>query len=163
MQNTRYVAKCISGLTLLVCSYSAFAVDITEQDISLTDSRVPTQYLPIEKSTLGDSTSYTFVDKTSVKLHPYNNLIRTYTRITNYTPAVMTQDKDVSYHSVVSQEYVNCEKQEYAKGLITSYENYFGEENKISSNNLPKRWESVKQKNKEKQSLIIICSLPLTN
>lgn len=153
------------GLILVVSSCYSFANsnEPNETNTSLTDSRVPTQYLPIEHSNMGTTVSYTFVDRTSVKIHPYNALIRTYTRVINYGPALM-QDKDgvsVPYRSMVIQEFVNCDKKEHAKGLIETYENYFGAGALQSTNNLPKRWEATTVDSKERQNLIVICSLPL--
>lgn len=153
------------GVILVISSCFSFANSNEMKDIntSLTDSRVPTLYLPIEKSNIGATVSYTFVDKTSVKIHPYNALIRTYTRVINYGPALM-QDKDgvsVPYRSMVIQEFVNCDKKEHAKGLIETYENYFGAGALQSTNNLPKRWEATSVDSKERQNLIVICSLPL--
>lgn len=168
MKKRHNIVKYIGGLTLLACCYSTLASDVTttpnEGNTSLSDSRVQSQYLPIEKSNFGDSISYTFIDRTSVKKHPYNNLIRTYTRVINYGPPIVVQDqdgKDIAYHSVVSHEYVNCDLQEFAKGLVETYQNYFGEGTLIDANDLPKRWEGTKHNNREKQNLVVICSLPL--
>lgn len=167
MQNTNYLIRFIGCLALLLSSNTTFAQDSKNNDknTSLQDPRVPSKYLPIEKKDVGDSTGYTFIDRASVKLHPYNNLILTYKRIINYSPALQ-QDQDgnkITYRSVVVDEYVNCDKKEFAKTLIQTYSNYFGEGELLSSNNEPKRWESTTLDSKERLNLSVICSLALND
>ncbi|WP_392560157.1 surface-adhesin E family protein [Orbus mooreae] len=169
MKKRHYITHFISGLSLLVCSYSVFSLDTDTPpttNVGLSDSQVPAQYLPIEKSNIGNYTSYTFIDKSSVKLHPYNHLIRTYTRVTNFGSEQFLQYESKNktpYRSVVSQEYVNCDLREYAKGLVENYESYFGKGKLINIDHSPKRWETTDLDDRERQNLIVICSLPINN
>ncbi len=164
-----YLIQILVTLSILCASNTAFAgdIDTNEKIRSLDDPRVPSRYLPLEKMNISDYVGYSFVDRTSVKLHPYNPLIRTYVRIINYSRA-LSQDKEdseqgFSYRSQVIHEYVNCDKKEYARGLIQFYENYFGEGQLEDSNNTPKRLIATFPKTKARQNLQVICSLPLNN
>lgn len=167
MKHTSRFTQFISALILLMSSCLVLANDVNrnEKNTGLNDHRVPSQYLPIEYSATDDLTSYTFIDRKTIKLHPYNDLIRVYTRIVNYDP-IQFLDKDgemVPYRSIVIQEYANCDKKMFAKSIIQTHENYFGEGVLQNTNDTPRRWESTASDSKERQNLIVICSLPLTH
>ncbi|RKS87771.1 surface-adhesin protein E [Orbus hercynius] len=164
MQTTRKIFQFIGGLALLTITYSALAdvADTNKNDTNFV-TNVPAQYIPLERSTFGQSTTNMYIDRTSIKTHPYNRFIRTYTQITNYVPAI-TQEvdgKQITYHSVVIEQYANCDKKEYAKGIIKVYESDFGQGTLLDTNNMPRRWEETKPDSKNRQNLSIICSLPI--
>ncbi|XKM12944.1 surface-adhesin E family protein [Orbaceae bacterium ac157xtp] len=165
MRKFKNILPLMVSCTLLLSSGATFAndTDSAEKNTSLKDERVPSRYLPLEQTHDNDSLGYIFVDRQSVKIHPYNPLIRTYTRITNYGPALSVEQngEKVPYRSVVSNEYANCDKKEFAKGVIQNYENYFGEGNLVETNDKPKRWERPDSFTKTYQNLIVICSLPV--
>lgn len=169
MKKTNYLIQILVTVFILTIANFSLANDseLNEKNTSLNDPRVPDRYLPIERVNLSHSIGYSFIDRLSVKQHPYNPLIRTYIRITNYSPA-LSQDKENSeegfaYRSEITQEYVNCDKKEYAKGLVQFYEKYFGEGQLEDSDDKPKRLVLTQPNSKERQSLQVICSLPLNN
>ncbi|WP_392553356.1 surface-adhesin E family protein [Orbus wheelerorum] len=166
MKKTNYLSISLIGLVISIFASATLANDTTKVSKETTlNNTIPSQYLPIAKINLGTATSYVFIDKKSVKFHPYNQLIRTYTRVTNYVPA-LSQTIDgttVTYQSKVTQEFVNCDKKEYAEHLVEIYQNPFGTGQLYDSNDLPKRWEATTNNEKEKQNMIIICALPINN
>lgn len=169
MKKSSYLLQIVMIFSIIGTSHFTFAnnTDQMEQNSSLKDPRVPTRYLPIEKLYQSGSVGFSFVDRKSVKLHPYNPLIRTYSRITNYSPA-LSQDKEgseegFSYHSIVVQEYVNCHNFEYAKGITQFYENNFGEGQLENSTHEINRLISTESGTKERRNLQVICALPLND
>lgn len=130
----------------------------------LKDPRVGNQFISVLKTNIESAVAYSFIDRQSVSLHPYNDKIRLFNEVINYTPSLSLETeegKSVPYRSMVIQQMANCDKQEIVKGQIKLYENYFGEGNLQSTNNFPKRWESTIKGNDSRRLLVIACELPL--
>jgi len=166
MKKVNYFSPCIMGLTLSIFTFTvlANAVPLAGKNIN-NDNRIPSQYLSIAKIDTGSEVGYVFIDKKSVKLHPYNKLIRAYTRVINYTPELLKNinGESLPYRSKVIQEFVNCDKKEHVEYLVDIYENPFGTGKLYQSDNLPKRWEATTKDEKERQNLTIVCALPIND
>lgn len=160
--------KLVGCLSLFTIAFSSFLVHSNEEN-SISeirkDPRVSTQYIPMQKTKVGDSDSYTFLDRTSIKLHPYNQRIRTFVTLTNYNPSLMQDkgDEQVNYQSTLITHYVNCDKKELVKGQIQTFAQPFAEGQLHSNDNNPRRWEAIKQNNQQYNLVIVACSLPLAN
>jgi len=166
MKKINYFSQYIIGLTLSIFTCTVLANEIPLAEKNITDnSHTPSQYLPIAKINTDSAVEFVFIDKKSVKPHPYNKLIRAYTRVINYTPALSKNinGESRSYHSKVIQEFVNCDKKEHVEYLVDIYENPFGIGKSYHIDNLPKRWEATTNNEKERQNLIIVCSLPIND
>ncbi|MDF7667651.1 surface-adhesin E family protein [Orbaceae bacterium ESL0727] len=172
--------RCLSGIALLLlaCSGSLLAKDVkdskqtavidhNEKNTSLQDPRVGQQYIPVKKEVISDkdtTTIYTFIDRNSIVTHPYNNKIRIFTDIANFGPAQSFDFDDGNqaiYRSVVTENNVNCDKMEQAKGPVYYFENYFGEGKQQNSDKQPNRWEAKVKGIDQYRLLLIVCSLPL--
>lgn len=165
MKKCYFFINSLICLILLFFSCFVFAneshTNNAEKNVDL--AKAPAQFILLEKLNSGEIASYTYIDRTSIKLHPYNKLIRTYKRIINFNSPLMIDinGEQKPYRSIVSHEYANCDKKEYAEGLIQDYENDFGSGTLQSENDKPKRWKSTAPNSKDRNGLIIICSLPL--
>lgn len=139
-------------------------INANELNENLKDMRVGSQYIPISKINENNSTAYSFIDRNSITLHPYNKKIRIFTKIINWKPA-LTQEKDdktnLSIRSLVIQQLANCDKMELAKGKIQWFEKYFGEGNLINTDDSLNRWIAISKNNEQRQLLVVACSLPL--
>ncbi|WP_392562059.1 surface-adhesin E family protein [Orbus sturtevantii] len=164
MKQANSVLKFIIGLTLASVTFSALANEpsMTKQKIA-SDNVVSSQYLPITKISADHSTGYVFIDRASVKIHPYNKLIRTYSRVINYVPALSQKINDVplSYQSKVIQEFVNCDKKEYVENSTKIYQNPFGTGKLYDTDNFPKRWEATTGDEKQRLVITVVCALPV--
>ncbi len=141
-------------------------VDFNKEYQKLKDASIGEQFISINKSYERDSVGYTFIDKNSVRLHPYNKNIRQFNKVTNYIPSLNYEQingNKVPYHSMVIQEFANCDKMEIAEGNIQIYANYFGDGKLISENQLVNRWVATNPGTDMRVLLVIACSLPLVN
>lgn len=156
-------STCMALLLLSVASFSQ-AEENKAQNGSLMDARVPSQYIPMAKTHSGDVETFSFIDRTSVKLHPYNQNIRTFTGVINNHPAldIMDGETKVSYQSIVTHYYANCDKKELVKSVVTSHSGYFGEGEQQSYNEEPRRWQPVNQGSSQRNLLVVACTLPLS-
>lgn len=152
-------SPCMALLLLSLTSLSQAEANKT----TLMDVNVPSQYVPITKSQSGESESRSFLDRTSIQLHPYNENIREFIEITNNKPALelIKDDEKVTYQSVITHYYANCDKQELVKGIITSHAGYFGAGEQQSYNQEPRRWELINKGSSMRSLLTIACALPL--
>ncbi|MCX8711527.1 hypothetical protein J3U57_03155 [Gilliamella sp. B3464] len=169
-------------LLLILSSFSAFGNSVdtkiapindtvdekTTSDVNeiLHNEHVGQQFISISKSKDDKSTGYSFIDRTSIALHPYNKRIRVFSQIVNYTPAIEQDNSDgnkISYRSLVIEQFANCDKMEMAKGNIQLFANYFGEGDLIGTNDTPNRWVAMTNNDDELRRLLIVaCSLPIT-
>lgn len=132
----------------------------------LNDSRIGKQYIPIKKTKEDNVFSYSFIDKNSVALHPYNKKIRVFAEIINFAPEQVSKDNNSpkqTYRSLKVMQYANCDRKEIAKGTIQIFEKYFADGKLIDSSDTPHRWVDAKPKNEDHQFIIIACSLPLAD
>lgn len=141
---------------------NASAAINTNEDLQ--DPRVGKQFIPIKKVKEDNVVSYAFIDRQSVTLHPYNKKIRVFNEIINFSPELVfskTKEEKIKYKSIKSQQYVNCDKKEIAKGTFKIYEKYFAEGDLIDTNDTPNRWVADNRHSDDHQLFIIACSLPL--
>ncbi|QIQ21940.1 surface-adhesin E family protein [Zophobihabitans entericus] len=157
----------LSFLPLLLLSFGAVSSNVSSVTTSpvLNDPRVPSLFLPMQKSTFGESTTYTYIDRSSVQLHQYNTRIRQFSEIVNYVPGqeIISNNKTQSYQSLVTAYYVNCNKMELGKGTIHAYQDLFGEGQLLYTNDAPKRWEVLDKNTPRYNFFKIACDLPLNN
>ncbi|WP_294611288.1 surface-adhesin E family protein [uncultured Gilliamella sp.] len=135
-------------------------------DEVLKDPRVGKQYIPIKKSNQEKRVSYSFLDRTSVALHPYNKKIRVFDEIVNFVPEQIYENKkeqNETYRSLKIMHYANCDLKEIAKSNIQIFEKYFAAGKLIDSNDTPHRWIDTKQQGDKLQLSIIACSLQLAD
>ncbi|OCG61337.1 MULTISPECIES: surface-adhesin E family protein [unclassified Gilliamella] len=131
---------------------------------SLKDPRVGEQFIPISKSNEDDIVGYSFLDRKSIKLHPFNTKIRVFSEVTNYSPALVQKNNDgteTPYHSIKIDYYANCDKMELAKGKLRTIENNFGDGTLVNTIEMPNRWVNTNQGSEQYKLLVIGCSLPL--
>ncbi|MWP49368.1 MULTISPECIES: surface-adhesin E family protein [unclassified Gilliamella] len=166
------------SLFLILFSFSAFSHAVEEKtniDIkahantateSLKDPRVGKKFIPTSKSKEDNSVSYSFLDRHSIKPHPFNAKIRVFSEVTNYSPGLLQKNNDgteTPYHSIKIDYYANCDKMELAKGKIRTIENNFGDGKLVNTIEIPNRWVAITSGNKQYKLLVIACSLPLAN
>lgn len=141
-------------------------VDMNKEYEKLKNSSIGEQFIPIYKSYENNSIGYAFINKSSVKLHPYNKNIRVFDKVINYIPALNHATDDgshIPYHSEVIEQYANCDNMEIANGKSQYYANYFGDGKLIYSHQAINRWQSTTLGTNQRVFLIIACSLPLIN
>lgn len=132
----------------------------------INDPRIGEQYIPYKIYRDVKADSYLFIDRKSITLHPYNQNIRVFNEIINFTPDQESKDPEqpkIIYRSVVYKQYVNCNNKEIAQGTMQIFENYFGEGKLIDADDTPNRWIKDDKKSDQHNLIIIACSLPLTN
>ncbi|OCG49190.1 MULTISPECIES: surface-adhesin E family protein [Gilliamella] len=164
------------SLFLILLSFATFnhaleeeinSNDKTKTSIeSLKDPRVGKQFIPISKSKEDNIISYSFLDRQSIKLHPFNNKIRVFSEITNYSPELIQKNDDgteTPYNSIKIDYYANCDKMELAKGKLSTIKNNFGDGPLINTVETLNRWMTIMQDNRQYKLLVIACSLPLAN
>jgi hypothetical protein len=129
----------------------------------LSSPKIGEQFSPLSKTNEENTVGYSFLDKKSIKLHPYNNKIRVFKEVINYIPALVQNIDDVKtpYNTIVINYYVNCEKKEIAKGQLDLVKNFFAEGNLVNSINIPSRWMRAGSGEEKHQLLVMACSLPL--
>ncbi|MDF7669710.1 surface-adhesin E family protein [Orbaceae bacterium ESL0721] len=159
-------------LTTLIFSSPAFAT-ATKSDIesfaeerneSLKDPLVGQRYIPTNKFEIGNAITYKFIDRNSIKLHPYNSNIRLFNEVITYGPPQMlpTADgKEIAYRSSIFEHKANCDQMEIATGNIHYFEHYFGNGELINTDNFPRRWQTTVRGNNQHNQLTIVCGLPL--
>lgn len=133
---------------------------------NLKDSRIGEQFIPMSKSNENKSIGYSFIDRSSVALHPYNKKIRVFNEVINFIPALEQKNSDgekISYRSIVIKQFANCDKMEIAKGDIQLFENYFGDGRLISTNDTLNRWTTTTNNDEQRRLLIVTCSLSIVN
>lgn len=139
------------------------AAQAKEVEDMLSNPKIGEQFSPLSKTKEDNTVGYSFLDKKSIKLHPYNQRIRVFKEVINYIPALVQNIDNVKtpYHTVVINYYVNCEKKEIVKGQLNLVENFFAEGKLINNINIPSRWTRASKGDEKHQLLIIACSLPL--
>ncbi|MCO6552883.1 MAG: hypothetical protein J6563_07920 [Gilliamella sp.] len=133
---------------------------------SLKDPRVGEQFIPTSKTNEDNTIGYSFLDRKSIKRHPFNSRIRVFSEVTNYSPALVQKNDDgtkTPYHSIKIEYYANCDKMELAKGKLRTIENNFGDGKLVNTLEIPNRWVAVTHDNEQYKLLAIACSLPLAN
>ena len=133
---------------------------------SLKDPRIGEKFIPTSKTNEDHSISYSFLDRKSIKRHPFNPRIRVFNEVTNYSPALVQKNADGTetfYHSIKIEYYANCDKMELAKGKLKIIEKNFGDGKLVNTIEIPSRWISITQDNERYKLLVIACSLPLAN
>ncbi|NUF27387.1 Surface-adhesin protein E [Gilliamella bombicola] len=133
---------------------------------SLKDPRVGKQFIPTSKSTEDNIIGYSFLDRQSIKLHPFNERIRVFSEVTNYSPELVQKNDDgteTPYNSIKIDYYANCDKMELAKGKLRTIKNNFGDGELVNTIEIPNRWVAITQDNEQYKLFVIACSLPLAN
>ena len=141
------------------------AAQTKEVKVMLSNPKIGQQFTPLSKTVEDNTTGYAYLDKKSIKSHPYNNKIRIFKEVINYIPALIQNIDNVKtpYHTVVVNYYANCDKNEIAKGKIELIENYFAEGKLVNTIDIPNRWTRANKGDEKHKLLVIACSLPLTN
>lgn len=153
----------LSILLIVVAATSKAATsNVEKKNLSLMDPRVPTQFVPMKALSMGESTGYEFIDRTSIKLHPYNANIRTFYIYSNYEPELQQSHNGelIPYRAMVQEKFVNCDKKLWATKSIDTYDVYFGEGNLLTHNETPQRWVTAND-SQQQNMLLIACSLPV--
>lgn len=129
----------------------------------LSNPRIGEQFAPISKTDEDNKVGYSFLDKKSIKSHPYNSRIRVFKEVINYTPALVQNIDNVKtpYRTIVINYYANCDKKEIAKGQLDLVEKNFAEGKLINNINIPSRWMRAEKNDDNYKLLIMACSLPL--
>ncbi|MFQ0993735.1 surface-adhesin E family protein [Gilliamella sp. ESL0232] len=133
---------------------------------SLKDPRVGEQFIPTSKTNDNNTIGYSFLDRKSINLHPFNSKIRVFSEVTNYSPALIQKNDDgteTPYHSIRIEYYANCDKMELAKGKLRTIENNFGDGKLVNTIEIANRWIAITHDNEQYKLLTIACSLPLAN
>ncbi|OCG18791.1 MULTISPECIES: surface-adhesin E family protein [unclassified Gilliamella] len=133
---------------------------------SLKDPRVGKQFIPTSITNEDNTIGYSFLDRESIKLHPYNAKVRVFSEVKNYFPALVKKNDDgteIPYHSIKIEYYANCDKMELAKGKLRTIEYYFGDGKLINTIEIPNRWVAITQDKEQYKLLVIACSLPINN
>jgi hypothetical protein len=166
------------SLFLILFSFATFSHAVVEQTYvdakantntaveSLKDPRVGEQFIPTSKSKEDNTIGYSFLDRNSIKLHPFNAKIRMFKEVTNYSPALVQKNDDSTvtpYHAIEIDYYANCDKMELAKGELRTIENNFGDGKLVNTIQMPNRWLAMSQDQEQYKLLVIACSLPLAN
>lgn len=141
------------------------AAQAKEVEVMLSNPKIGEQFTPLSKTDEDNTIGYAYLDKKSIKLHPYNDKIRIFKEVTNYIPALVQDIDNVKtpYHTVVINYYANCDKKEIAKGKIELIENYFAEGKLVNTIDIPNRWTRADKGDEKHKLLVIACSLPLNN
>lgn len=141
------------------------AAQAKEVEVMLSNPKIGEQFTPLSKTDEDNTIGYAYLDKKSIKLHPYNDKIRIFKEVTNYIPALVQDIDNVKtpYHTVVVNHYANCDKKEIAKGKIKLIENYFAEGKLVNTIDIPNRWTRADKGDEKHKLLVIACSLPLNN
>ncbi|KES16623.1 hypothetical protein GASC598P17_013090 [Gilliamella apis SCGC AB-598-P17] len=136
-----------------------------EVEVMLSNPKIGAQFPPLSKTDEDNTIGYSYLDKNSIKLHPYNNKIRIFKEVSNYVPALVQNIDNVKtpYHTVVINYYANCDKKEIAKGKIELIENYFAEGKLINTIDIPSRWMRAEKGDEKHKLMVIACSLPLNS
>ncbi|MWN90018.1 hypothetical protein GQ597_04760 [Gilliamella sp. Pra-s65] len=164
------------SLFLILFSFATFSHAVEEKNStdtqtntaveSLKDPRVGKQFIPTSKSKEDNIIGYSFLDRQSIKFHPFNNRIRVFSEVTNYSPELRQKNDDGTetlYNSIKIDYYANCDKMELAKGKLSTIKNNFGDGELVNTIEIPNRWRSITQDNEQRKLLVIACSLPLAN
>ncbi|MWP62477.1 surface-adhesin E family protein [Gilliamella sp. Pas-s25] len=161
------------SLFLIFLSFATFSYAVEKQTNtnntaveSLKDPRVGEQFIPTSKSNEDNTVSYSFLDRNSIKLHPFNAKIRTFSEVINYSPALVQKNDDgteTPYHAIEIDYYANCDKMELAKGKLRTIENNFGDGKLVNTIEIPNRWVAASLSHEQHKLLVIACSLPLAN
>lgn len=139
------------------------AAQAKQVELMLSNPKIGKQFVPISKSNEDNKLGYAYLDKDSIKLHPYNQRIRVFREVINYVPELVQNIDNVKtpYHAIVINYYANCAKKEIAKGQLDLVENFFAEGKTINHINIPSRWTRALKGDDKHQLLVIACSLPL--
>ena len=137
-----------------------------ETNENLKDSRIGEQFIPMSKFNEDKSIGYSFIDRSSIVLHPYNKKIRVFNEVVNFIPPLVQENSEgekITYRSIVIQHFANCDKKEIAKGIIQLFENYFGDGRLVSTNDTPNQWANAIDNNEQRRLLIVGCSLSIAH